>query len=126
MVTDYNAFVFSLESNKRLEKPMRFNLKENKGNNIFKLYDKNISTLFRIGSELDIKKENNGMGRCEQEEFEYNGLENVLIGYTGDFRIKRIQVWQMKEIEELEEERLPHKYSPFTKYKFLATVSYEF
>ena len=105
-ITDRNAFLFSLRSNERLEKPMTFLIKKKLKDWAFKLYKQDWGTLFSMGggNDISLKKENfKTKCYCKQQSFDYQGKENVLVGNEGKentFEVKRIQVWQMKETEE--------------------------
>ena len=109
-IEDENAFIFSLRSNGRLHRPMKFDLiKENK-DIVFSLFNSYSEMLFGIGGESDIvvmKKNYKNECRCIQNAFDYKGYENVLIGKSGiekPWTVQRIRVYQMYETEELRKE----------------------
>ena len=104
-IFDQNSFVFSLKSNGRLEKPMKFPIKNPLKS--LKLYFENISWLFSIGSndgtggwdDISIMKgdcQNMKPGNgCLQLSYNYHGIENALCG-ENKFSIQKIFVIQMK------------------------------
>ena len=73
----------------------------------FTLYKKNWGVLFSIGrgNDICIKKENyKTKCYCNPLSFDYGNEPNCLIGGTGEekpFTVKRIQVLQLRETEEM-------------------------
>jgi len=109
--------------------------------NLQKAYGNNDTEMLETLLSILVEQLYPAVDKCHESHksiwHEYNkpfGWEVIDIRYGGlKARIKssyeRIRKYvdgEIDIIEELEEKRLPHKYSPFTKYKFLATVSYEF
>ena len=100
--TDKKSFHFNLQSNERLSKPMKFELKEMKESRIF-LLDKTDEYLISIGDIL-LKKENlkdYSFFLNHSDSFDYYGIPNALCGKEVDscgyiyFTPKRIIVIQM-------------------------------
>ena len=95
-LNDTESFVFTFKDNK----PMKFELKEDKKNEpIFHLCDCIIDSLFAFGNEFEYEiwiGKKNIKSYCQQNEksiYDYKGNENALIGITGrenQFDIKRI------------------------------------
>ena len=97
--TDAKSFLFSIESNERLNIPMKFPIK----NTFFgyKLYDKPSKRLIELG-DIVLYKENKGSkSYWKEDDFEYQGIRKVLYGPTKRFTPQRIQVIQMEISEEL-------------------------
>ena len=98
--TDNKSFEFNLESNGRLEHPMKFEIKDLKVGG-YGLYEKSSWFLIALG-DIGLYKENNkNESLCGQNEdkFDYHGIENALCGkiyYPDKFTPKRILVIQMK------------------------------
>ena len=100
--TDKKSFEFNLESNGRLPKPMKFEIKDVEigGYTLFKkFYD-----LISLG-EIYLRKENKKNESCcyqHEDEFDYHGIKKALCGKTyyypdyENFTTKRIIVIQMK------------------------------
>ena len=117
MIHDPKSCVFSLYSNERIQKPMKFNIKQGYENWAFQLYQKEWGALFSVGSGNDIcvkKQERSNKCYCKQASFDYHGIENALIGGNQQkmgFCLQRILVYQMternnwKEIEELKQSK---------------------
>ena len=85
-ITDQNAFVFSLESNGRIEKPMKFEIK--KPNDAFFCHVKSDNDLLSIGRDIHIyKKGNRTKCYCRQTTFDYHGINDALCGKTCLFGI---------------------------------------
>ena len=93
-IYDEKAFVFTFKDNK----PMKFDIKKDKKYDAFYLCDKSHFGLFQIGYDIDIYKQNKKSHILQEERssFDYQGIENALIGKTGYFWPKRIKVFQMK------------------------------
>ena len=100
--TDDNSFQFNLQSkNNRLDKPMKFEIKDLKDGGI-SLEEKSSYYLIEL-SDICLKKENQKTSsQCYQNEdwFNYHGIQNALCGKTWEngnfFKLKRIFVIQMK------------------------------
>ena len=103
-VCDKNAFLFNLKSNGRLEKPMKFNIKENESINAFTLFKQSWGRLFMVGkNDISImKQDQKNTCTCQQNVFDYQGIENAMNGQPrwNPFCVKRIVVFQMKDNEE--------------------------
>ncbi|BFU26695.1 trichohyalin, putative [Entamoeba histolytica] len=99
-INDSKSFVFSLESNGRIEGMMKFDIKEPQ--HAFYLYYQSHSCLFSFGfgfGDIRVYKENNKtLSYCKQESFEYEGISNALCGkqYPYRFTPKRIIAIEMK------------------------------
>ena len=98
--TDKKTFLFSLQSNGRLNKMMKFEIKDtSKG---YDLRNKSDEMLICFGySSIIIKKQNSkSKSYCCQDNnrFDFHGIENALCGKTWPnyFTPKRITVIQMK------------------------------
>ena len=95
-ITDSNAFVFSLKSNGRLDRMMKFNITYPQC--AFCLHQKSHQcNLFYIGAGVDIvvyKKSNFNGGWGDQRSFNYEGHQDVLKG-SGSYTMKRFIVIQM-------------------------------
>ncbi|BFU19916.1 trichohyalin, putative [Entamoeba histolytica] len=95
-INDSKSFVFSLESNGRMEGMKKFDIKE--PDCTFKLWNQTSTCLFEFGSNGDdicVYKENKKTkSYCEQQSFEYNEIENALCGKEC-FTPKRIIVIEM-------------------------------
>ena len=102
--TYYTSFHFNLQSNGRLQQPMKFDIKHLIGGG-YVLYGKSDWYLILLG-DIRLSKENKkNKSSCFQNEdqFDYNGNENALCGKTNswkndgkNFTPKRILVIQMK------------------------------
>ena len=93
-ITDSKSFVFSLESNGRLDSMRKFNIEEPEC--AFWLYNKSDDCLFAIGdSDIVICKKGSGEPYCEQDSFNYEGNQNTLSGKDVYFSLKRFIVIQM-------------------------------
>ncbi|BFU25907.1 trichohyalin, putative [Entamoeba histolytica] len=96
-INDSQSFVFSLESNGRIEGMKKFDIKESEY--AFGLYNKSDDCLFVFGNGDDIcvcKENNKTESRCSQQDsFEYEGISNALCGKKY-FTPKRIIVIEMK------------------------------
>ncbi|BFU18723.1 predicted protein [Entamoeba histolytica] len=97
-INDSQSFVFSLESNGRLEGMKKFDI--NQPEYAFHLYNQSDDCLFSYGDgDIFVFKENNKTySWCKQNSFEYEGIENALCGkeLPSRFTPKRIIVIQMK------------------------------
>ncbi|BFU26557.1 predicted protein [Entamoeba histolytica] len=98
-INDSKSFVFSLESNGRIEGMMKFDIKQPQF--AFYLHNQSCDCLFGFGNGHDIRvcKENDKTKSwCEQCSFEYKGISNTLCGklYPDRFTPKRIIVIEMK------------------------------
>ena len=95
--TDSNAFVFTLKSPGRNLGMRKFNIKSDKTNNAFYLWNHSDSYLFQFGGEFYIYKENNKTScYCGQNYFDYQGLSYPFTGNSNNFTPQRITVIQMK------------------------------
>ena len=106
--TDNKTFHFNLQTkNNRLDKPMKFEIKDLNYGGIWLCKNSDIFDDLIILGEIRLKKENNkNKSFCEQyeENFNYHGIINALCGKTYDynsfkgecFTPKRILVIQMK------------------------------
>ena len=104
-VRDPEAFVFSLQSNGRLNRKMKFDILKEKENEVFMLHCNSKEDLFSIGStDIMIKRFNNKLEcYCQQLSFNYEDKEKTLTGIEGldnPIPIKRIYVIEMEETEE--------------------------
>ncbi|BFU26143.1 trichohyalin, putative [Entamoeba histolytica] len=95
-INDSNSFLFSLESNGRMEGMKKFDIKESEY--AFKLYNQSDDCLFLFGlGDFDVYKENNKTkSYCYQHSFSYEGISNALCGKEYRFTTYRITVIQMK------------------------------
>ncbi|BFU26668.1 trichohyalin, putative [Entamoeba histolytica] len=97
-IYDSNAFVFSLESNGRMEGMKKFDIEDTK--RAFWLDNQLDNCLFVFGlDDICIYKENKKTkSYCKQNSYEYYGIENALCGkqHPERFTPKRIIVVQMK------------------------------
>ena len=100
--TDDKSFQFNLQSkNNRLDKPMKFEIKDLKDGGI-KLYEKSYDDLIELGNIYLNKENSKNQSYCYQNEnnFNYHGIENAVCGKTwingGCFTPKRILVIQME------------------------------
>ena len=96
-ISDENSFLFTFKDNK----PMKFDVKKDfRKNQVFYLFQKSDNWLFQIGHDIYICKQNekSTIYQNEHSSFDYQGIEEVLIGRTGGwcFSPKRIMVFQMK------------------------------
>ena len=107
---DNKTFVFNLESNGRLEKPMKFDMEDEREGSIVFWEDHSIY-LIQLGDIFLSKKDDKDESFCidnyyQKNGFNYNKIDNALCGtsksfddhwYDGDtFDLKRIVVIQMK------------------------------
>ena len=105
-IMDSNAFVFSLKSNGRLDKPMKFNITEEKSIMAMFLFKESFDAVLSIGEVSDIviqKQQNKTECSCNQKCFDYNGIENALIGKTDEknhFEMKQFIALQFGISEE--------------------------
>ena len=102
-MTDSKSFQFNLQSkNNRLDKPMKFEIKDLEYGGGIWLYEKSDEyNILIILGEIYLYKENKkNESYCYQYEwnFNYHGIENALCGKTDykNFTPKRIIVIQMK------------------------------
>ena len=99
--TDNKSFHFNLESNGRLQQPMKFDIKNLKYGG-YLLYEKSSVNLITFGDIVLWKENKKNSSFCYQNEdwFDYHGIEKALcgkIGWKGEFFTpKRILVIQMK------------------------------
>ena len=100
--TDNKSFEFNLESNGRLQQPMKFEIKDLKWGG-YKLKEKSSDYLITLGDIVLYKENNKNESLCYQFEnrFDYHGIYKALCGktyynYSGYFTPKRILVIQMK------------------------------
>ncbi|GAB1226993.1 hypothetical protein ENUP19_0316G0013 [Entamoeba nuttalli] len=98
-INDSNAFVFSLESNGRLEGMMKFDIM--KQQYAFYLFNQSSVGLFEFGNGGDIlayKENNKTTSSSKQYSFEYKGIEDTLCGkqHPDRFTPKRFIVIEMK------------------------------
>ena len=102
-VEDENTFLFTFKDNQPKKCDI---LNKNKG---FNLYRANYKTLFEFGNgDIVIFKSNvNKNSECHQnnDNYDYKGIENSLIGRK-HFRIKHIQVFQMKLSERIIQKKI--------------------
>ncbi|BFU24019.1 trichohyalin, putative [Entamoeba histolytica] len=80
-IYDSKSFLFSLESNGRMERMMKFDIKQSQY--AFTLLNKSHVCLFAFGFGYDIcvRKENyKTLSHCKQSSFEYEGISNALCG----------------------------------------------
>ena len=99
IITDSKSFVFSLESNGRLDDMKKFNIKYPE--DAFFLYNKSHDRLFGIGycDIVIFKKGSEYKPYCIQSSFNYEGMRNTLCGkeYSSNpFELKQFIVIQMK------------------------------
>ncbi|BFU22335.1 trichohyalin, putative [Entamoeba histolytica] len=95
-INDSKSFVFSLESNGRIEGMMKFDIKHTQY--AFILYNQSDNRLFSFGFGCDIyvyKEKYKTQSFCYQNCFEYEGISNALCGKF-NFTPKRIIVIEMK------------------------------
>ena len=95
-LVDPNAFIFKLENNSIEKYPI------NDKRNAIKISKDKDEDLFIIGrNDIVIKKsENKNESTCNQTSFNYNGLENALIGKKGTFEVKSICVIRTMNLHE--------------------------
>ncbi|BFU22429.1 predicted protein [Entamoeba histolytica] len=100
-IYDSQSFVFSLESNGRMEGFMKFDIIQPQ--NAFCLFNQSHDILFKFGfgyGDILVYKENNKTySYCKQHSFKYKGIKNALCGnkwLTNYFTPKRIIVIEMK------------------------------
>ena len=100
-IYDEKSFTFSLKSNRRSQKPIKFIIKSNKKQMAFGLYKNNDWNLFNLGGDIFIRKKNHcNQCICYANAYRYNEQRNILTGKIGKenpFTVKRIQVYQMSE-----------------------------
>ena len=95
--TNEKTFLFNLQSNKRLSKPMKFDIVQ--CDDAYKLFPKNHKTLIHLGKvgQIRIMKNDSGeLSSCFQsnKSFDYQNINHALCGKT-DFSIQRFCVFQM-------------------------------
>ncbi|BFU19495.1 trichohyalin, putative [Entamoeba histolytica] len=97
-INDSKSFVFSLESNGRIEEMKKFDIKYPQ--RAFWLFDQSYVCLFAFGlSDICVYKEKaKTISRCKQYAFDYKGISNALCGksHPDHFTPKRIIVIEMK------------------------------
>ena len=115
---DRHSYVFSLQTNNRLDEPMKFEILPVLSHRALFLYDEKADFLFGAGGvDIAVYKEDfKTRCYCIQNAFNYKGMRNVLVGGCGQsypFTIERIMVWQMKptekQINELREREAKYK-----------------
>ena len=85
---------------------MKFNIRKEESNFAFTLYHSSHELLFTMGKGADIciyKEENKTECYCIPSSYDYQGLENVLVGKKGQtspFTVKKIVVLQMENDNE--------------------------
>ncbi|BFU19253.1 predicted protein [Entamoeba histolytica] len=99
-IKDSKSFLFSLESNGRLDGMMKFDIIK-QPQHAFILFSKSDDCLFNFGYYGDIcvhKANYKTTSSCKQYSFQYKGISNVLCGkeYPNRFTPKRIIVIEMK------------------------------
>ncbi|BFU25899.1 Hypothetical protein EHI5A_126860 [Entamoeba histolytica KU27] len=95
-IKDSKSFVFSLESNGRIEGMKKFDTKEPEY--AFYLFNQSCGYLFSFGNGHDIcvyKEDYKTKSNCTPYSFEYEGISNALCGKKY-FTPKRIIVIEMK------------------------------
>ena len=95
--TNEKTFLFNLQSNKRLSKPMKFDIVQ--CDDAYKLFPKNHRTLIHLGQvgQIRIMKNDSGeLSSCFQsnKSFDYQNINHALCG-KDDFSIQRFCVFQM-------------------------------
>ncbi|BFU24568.1 trichohyalin, putative [Entamoeba histolytica] len=98
-INDSKSFLFSLESNGRIERMMKFDIKEQQY--AFRLHNQYDDCLFSFGLSGDIlvyKENNKTKSWCYHRSFDYKRISNALCGkqYPNRFTPKRIIVIEMK------------------------------
>ena len=99
---DPNTFLFSLNSNGRIDKPMKFEIINQR--NGYQLFPPNDYKLIWFGGKAInvLKAGHKGLSTCTQNDssFDYHGYQNALCGKEGSFgwTPKRIIVVQMNQI----------------------------
>ncbi|BFU26603.1 trichohyalin, putative [Entamoeba histolytica] len=96
-IYDSKSFLFSLESNGRIEGMKKFDIKQPEY--AFKIYKQSDDYLFSFGWDIYVCKENDKKySYCDQSSFEYEGISNALCGkeWPEYFTPKRIIVIEMK------------------------------
>ena len=109
-ISDENAFIFTFKD----DKLMKFDIKKDKTNDVFWLWDNSYDILFKIGFiDIIIGKQNKESSICQNDycQFDYKENKNALIGKTGtdSCKQKRILVIQMRsenEIDKYKEEKI--------------------
>ena len=112
-IEDPRAFVFSLHSNGRFNKPMKFEIKSDKAKKAFHISkeDEFYGELFSFGySDICIvKKDATIRNHCKQDIYNYHAKRKTLVGkettkFLGKdknyFNLKKLQVWQMQQTDE--------------------------
>ncbi|BFU24071.1 predicted protein [Entamoeba histolytica] len=94
-IPDHKSFLFSLESNGRMKRMKKFDIKQPEY--AFKLYNQSDIRLFEFGfGDILVYKENNQTNSCcNQYAFEYKRIEDALCGKQR-FMPKRFIVIEMK------------------------------
>ena len=98
--TDKKSFEFNLESNGRLQQPMKFEIKDLKYGG-YELFKKSDDCLIILG-DIYLNKENKKKTSCcypTERKFDYHGIKKALCGKVWEphrFIPKRILVIQMK------------------------------
>ena len=91
-ISDSNAFVFSLQSNGRLNGMMKFGVKD--VSKTFLLWSGKYDELFQFGSDIVLYKQSKKISFCNQKKYDYHGLVNALCGEI-KFNPKRFNVIQL-------------------------------
>ncbi|BFU20573.1 trichohyalin, putative [Entamoeba histolytica] len=97
-ISDSKSFLFSLESNGRIEGMMKFDIEQSQY--AFWLFNQSHNCLFEFGlGDICVCKENDKTKSfCKQHSFSYKGITNALCGkqHPNSFTTKRIIVIEMK------------------------------
>ena len=101
--TNNKSFEFNLESNGRLQQPMKFEIKDLREGGYY-LHEKSHSCLISLGDICLYKENYKNQSHCirNEDDFDYHGIKNELCEKTGysfggdNFTTKRITVIQMK------------------------------
>ena len=101
--TDSGSFHFNLESNGRLETPMKFEIKDINNGGIM-IFENSCGFLIKLGDIVVFNKEYKHISSCQQNEniFDYHEIKDALCGKTIEkgstehFVPKRIPVIQMQ------------------------------
>ncbi|BFU26166.1 trichohyalin, putative [Entamoeba histolytica] len=97
-INDSKSFLFSLESNGRIDGMKKFDIEE--PGHAFYLHNQSNNWLFVFGlDDIEVYKENDKtLSYCKQLSFEYEGISNALCGneWPNRFTTYRIIVIEMK------------------------------
>ena len=106
VISDPKSFIFILKSNGKLTKPERF-VKNNESPISLQLFRKHQEKLFSFGeTDIVVNKKYKSTYYCKPNSFYYKENENIFTGNGEEekqIQIKRIQIWQMKITNELEQ-----------------------